>query len=519
MSALKGDQKRKSKATAGPGLRLAIDQGGMTARISGAVPPGTDRLVIQERITNLIQSKGIKYGVSAERVKGVVDALATGDTLDGVVIAKGLEPVPGDDARLELLVDIHSLTPEVDDKTGKIDVRDRGRLPLVTAGTPLVRLYPATKGKSGRDLFDKIIPPKHAKLLRLIAGRGVELREGGLLAVSTVDGMVSRPEEDTFEVLEILEIDGDVDFSQGHINFPGLVRIRGAVLPDFKVRCKNLEVEALEPGSMVEVSGDLVVHGGILRAAVKVGGSASATYISQSRMVCGGDLTVANELLQSRIQCGGAIRVTSATGRIVNSHLEAVRGVLTNDLVSSGKGGSVIRLGVSPAMLNRLYEAKRNVEKYRKERRQLSELIVGQREELDTMEQEMRATLTLLKDPREAHNADNLKAQLNMIRPLRENLKAGVEEGEKRLEDLLYIEQKTLRRIQEMEALIPVGAVWLDVRGTADASTEIKGPNSSITLESSKRAFSMREVEVKGPDDDGPRIVMRASPLREVARY
>lgn len=519
MSVRNTDDKATPKDSPGSaGLNLEIIEGGMTARITGGVPPGTDRLVIQERITNLVQTKGIKYGLVDDRVTAVVDALASGSKLTGTVIARGIEPVPGDDARLELLVDISSMTPQVDEKTGKIDVRDRGQLPLVEAGIPLARLYPATTGKPGRDVFDKIIPPQHAQLLKLTAGRGVELRQGGLVAVSTVQGMVSRPEEDKFEVLEILEVAGDVDFNQGHIDFPGLVRIQGAVLPDFKVRCKNLEVEALEPGSMVEVTGDLVVRGGIMRAAVKVGGSVSATYVTQTRMVCGGDLTVANELLQSRIQCGGTIHITSSTGRIVNCHLEAVRGVITNDLVSSGKGGSVIRLGVSQSMLDKIYEYKRKVQKCRKEREQLYGLLIGQKEELAGMEQEMRATLTMLKNPKEAHNADNLKAQLNMIKPLRENLKQAVEEGDKRLEDLLYIEQKTERLILEMESVLPTGAVWLDVRGTADASTEIKGPNSSVTLQSNKTAFSMREGEVKGPEDEAPRIVMRALPLREQAR-
>ena len=499
-------------------LRLDVTDSGMAARLSGGIALATEPAVIKESINDLVESEGVRYGLLPDNIKSAEESLSMGLELSGTIIARGSEPEKGEDARMELLVDIQSLIkPEASDK-GAVDIRDRGALPLVETGTPVARLHPSTKGTPGRDVFNKVIPAPHAKLLKLIAGRGVELGENGNLAVAAVDGMVSRPEEDKFEVLEILTIDGDVDFSQGHIDFPGLVVVRGAVLPDFRVRCKNLDVETMEPGSMADVAGDLVVHGGIMRAAVKVGGSVSATYIRQSRMVCGGDLVIENELLQTRVQCGGFACITSSTGRIVNSHLEAVRGALTTDIVSTGKGGTVIRLGVSSAFASDIAQAKRTVEINARERAQLGELLIAQRDELLTMEDEMRETLTMLKDPEQADNAENLKAQINMIKPLRENLKEGVTEGEKSLEEMIYQEQRLRGRIIEMESMLPTGVVWLDVRGKADASTEIKGPNASMVLNQTKSAFSMREVESKDPETGKISVIMRSSRLREDAR-
>lgn len=499
-------------------LRLEVTDSGMAARLIGDVEPGADRADIHERINDLVAETGVRHGLLSDSIKSAVEILAMGRPLPGAVIARGSEPEPGTDAHLEILVEIQSLIkPKKDDK-GKVDIRDRGALPLVKAGTPLAKLHPATKGTPGRDVFDKIIPAPHSKLLKLIAGRGVELEKSAFLAVASVDGMVSRPEEDKFEVLEILTIDGDVDFEHGHIDFPGLVVVRGAVLPDFRVRCKNLEVETMEPGSMADVAGDMVVHGGIMRAAVKVGGSVSATYVRQARMVCGGDLVIENELLQTRVQCGGYARITSGTGRIVNSHLEAVRGVLTTDIVSTGKGGTVIRLGVSSAFVNDIARAKRMVKTSEQDRAQLNELLIAQRDELVIMEGELRDTLAMLKDPAQADNVENLKAQISMIKPLRENLKEGLAEGEKELEEMVYQEQRLLVRIVDMESMLPTGVVWLDVRGKVDASTEIKGPHASMVFHQTKSAFSIREVELKDAETGKVSVVMRAGRLREEAR-
>jgi len=45
-------------------------------------------------------------------------------------------------------------------------------------------------------------------------------------------------EKGTIEVSEYLEIEGDVDYNTGNIEFPGIVIIKGDVKPGFVVRAK-----------------------------------------------------------------------------------------------------------------------------------------------------------------------------------------------------------------------------------------------------------------------------------------
>jgi uncharacterized protein (DUF342 family) len=464
-------------------------------------------------ITDLLKEKQVRFGLSSQDMTAAEEALESGKPINGAVLARGTPAQKGEDARLDILVDIERLVDEYDES--KVDVRDRGRLPLVNPGDPIAQLHPATKGLAGRDVTGRPILPPKGRILRLRAGHGAKLVQDGNLAVADAQGMVVQSEPDLFEVHEIFEVNGDVDFASGHIVFPGLVKVRGAILPDFKVRCGNLEVETMEPGSMVEVTGDLKVHGGIMGAVAKVGGSVEARYIRQSRIVCGGDVFVNNELVGSQIQSAGRITITSGTGRIVNSRVAAVKGMVTGDIVSSGKGNTVLRLGVSDSFAARVGAIKHAIEKLKRQERQFNEGLVGEIAELESTEKELREILADLnkKDLDEA-TRENLMAQVQMIKPIRATLKEGVEEGNKHLEEVIIEKQTLSDKLLEMEALIPTGAVWLDVRGTADSSTEIVGPHASLVLNHSQAAFSCRETETKDQDSDKTKIVIKLGPLR-----
>ncbi|CAO0819684.1 hypothetical protein DFAR_1060002 [Desulfarculales bacterium] len=90
-------------------------------------------------------------------------------------------------------------------------------------------------------------PP--VRLLRLQSGRGVALEDNDRMVVAAAKGSRNPPETKKIAVLDILEIKEDVAFKRRPVNFPGLVRVSGAVPPDFRVRAHRLEMEALETRS------------------------------------------------------------------------------------------------------------------------------------------------------------------------------------------------------------------------------------------------------------------------------
>jgi len=476
---------------------LTISPDGMTASLSGRVEPGADRRQIQVHLTNLLRERGVKFGLSYEDMRQAMLLLLDGQEIKNLVIARGTPPEAPADARIEVLVALPDKRAWRQDQQGNIDFRDRGAWPTVEAGARLAVLHPASPGKNGRNVLGQDVRPPAPRMLRLKKGRGVELQQDGRLAVATARGIINRPEEEKLEILEVLEIKGDVDFNVGHVEFPGLVRVRGAVLPDFRVRAHTLECETLENRSRVEVVADLKVNGGIMGAEVIAGGKVTARYVRQSSVSCGGDCVISNEIVSSQVSSNGRVMVTSSDGRIVNSQVSAIRGVATTDLISSAKSNTLVRLGVRPEFEQKLLAIKRQITALARERGQLEEVLVGQEHELSATEEELRGILAALADPGQQAQRENLLTQVHMIKPLRDTLKEGVVQGRQRLEDIAYETQRLNEKAAEMEALLPAGAAWLDVRGRAEAGIEIRAPRSSLVLERNQSSFSAREREIK----------------------
>ncbi len=496
-------------------LELSSDK--MEATLSGRAEPGADLRAVQLAVTNLLREHGIKHGLSVQEMRQAIEMLCQGKDISGLVIARGTPPEPGRDASIQMLVSLPGGQVGRQNAQGHVDFRDRGALPVIKPGTPIATLQAAQPGKPGRNVLGKDMAAPPARLLRLQKGRGVELEQNGTVAMATLKGILNRPSEERFEVLDVLEINGDVDFNVGHVNFPGLVRVKGAVLPDFRVRAHTLEVETLENRSRVEVTGDLRVAGGIMGCEILAGGRVSARYVRQSRIVCGGDCVVENEIVSSEVVSNGKVSISSGDGRMVNSQVAAIKGVSTNDLVCSGRGSMVVRLGVRPEFEQKLQNAKRQLTALAKEREHLQEVLVGQEQELSATEEELRGILASLNDPEQQANRDNFLTQVHMIKPLRDNLKEGVANGRTRLEDIAYEAQRLSEKMVEMQAFLPAGAVWLDVRGKAEAMSEIRTPRAALVLEQSSNSFSAREVEIKDKATGASTFAVKMGNLRSSA--
>lgn len=514
----KSGQDTQSDSAADTRLSLELLEGGLKAALSGGVPPELSPQQIKNMVVKLLGDNGIKHGVLAQEIVEAVKELAKGEKLQGMVVAQGVPPESGKDASVEVLVDLdsHRIGRLLED--GRIDFRDKGALPLVAPGTRLAVLQPGEPGKPGLDVKGQKIKPPLPRQLKLRAGPGVRIEEDGLVAVAVIQGIANQPEEAKFEVLEILEIRGDIDFASGHVDFPGKVRVSGAVLSDFKVQAKSLEAEEMEPGSEAEVSGDLTMRGGIMGAKVKAGGKITARYVRDTSLTCEGDLLVESEIVHSKIQCGGRVRITQGDGRIVNSQINAIKGVITGVIISSGVERTTIRLGVTAEILQELYNIRQNLKELSKEVSELEKSLADKHEELQGTENDLRNILASLKDPAQQAQRENLLGQVEMMKPLREELQGEVADQKERLEEISFRKQELEEKGAEMEAVMPPGAVWLDVRGLAEATTEIRGPRSSTVLNTKEHGFSATELEIQDEQTGALTPVMKLRPLRSSAR-
>lgn len=499
-----------------PKVMLQVTFGPMhvSAMLSGRADPGVDPKVVQRDITNLLKAHSVRYGLSGGAVRQAIISLAAGSSVENLVIAQGEAPKKGRDAVIEPLVDLGHNNIGKQKHWGHIDFRDKGPLPVAEPGQPIARLIPAQRGVVGKDVMGRRILAPSVRMLRLRAGKGCKLTPDGRQLIASAKGIVVRPEEEKFEVLEVLEIAGDVNYDTGHIDFPGLVKVKGAILPDFKVTAVSLEAGTLEPGSVVELEGDLVVNGGVMGTTIRTGGSVKARFVRDSRITCGKDLLVDNEIVQSQVSVEGKVVVSSTEGRIVNSRVSALLGVSTQDLRCAAQGSTVITLGVRPEIEKELAQLLRAIEKFKKEEHDLSDLVTGQEDELATTEQEIRSMIDNCRAASEPGQRDNLMTQIQMLMPLRDTLKEGVDDGRLRLQDLACEQQRLEERILHLRHLASGGKVWAEVRGKADAGVEFRGPRTMLVLETPQAAFSVGEVQEREDGKLTGRVLMQAGGLR-----
>jgi len=104
----------------------------------------------------------------------------------------------------------------------------------VNKGDTLVLKIPFTKGIDGFDVFGHIIKATPGRDIKLPTGKNTVLSADGLKLLADKDGVISFSDSNV-DILDIITIDGNVDFSTGNISHKGDVFIKGDVLPDFKV--------------------------------------------------------------------------------------------------------------------------------------------------------------------------------------------------------------------------------------------------------------------------------------------
>ncbi|MGZ5819694.1 MAG: flagellar assembly protein A, partial [Burkholderiaceae bacterium] len=122
------------------GYKLKIDNDKMAAKLT-LTPPYGGAPVTLFQIQLALQEKGIVKGIMTNEIEAALKAGVATDR----IIAQGLRPVRGLDARFQSLIpQIRERKPQVDER-GMADYRDLGQLIVVRPGDPLMCRTPPTE--------------------------------------------------------------------------------------------------------------------------------------------------------------------------------------------------------------------------------------------------------------------------------------------------------------------------------------------------------------------------------------
>ncbi|ENO76612.1 DUF342 domain-containing protein [Thauera sp. 63] len=310
-------------------LQITTSPDSMEARLT-ITPAEGGRAVTKDDVLEQLAGRGIYEGV---RVEEINRAIAAGIAQE-VVIARGREPVDGEDGRLEyLLPETRARVPNIR-PSGRTDYRDLGEIQVVREGDALMRRHPPTAGTPGLDVTGRPIPPTPGRDQRFASGlRGVRAQaEDPDLLVAASDGQPVRVRGGMM-VEPVYTVD-TVDMTTGNIRFDGTVKVRGDVKAGMRIEASgDIEIGGVVEPATLDAGGNIVVKSGVLGASNKkdsanhrihCDGSFSATYAQQARIEAGDSIFIDDLAMQCTLRAKNHIRIGNRRrGHVIGGVLHA----------------------------------------------------------------------------------------------------------------------------------------------------------------------------------------------------
>ncbi|MGM0460896.1 MAG: DUF342 domain-containing protein [Fibrobacterota bacterium] len=267
-----------------------------------------------------LKRAGVAFGIDTQ----ALEDMAQNEVVEeNVTVAHGKEPIPGRDGGIEYTVDLDkNLAPSVKDD-GSVDFRDVQTIVQLNKGDVVAKQVPPTQGTPGKSVTGEEIPATPGKPYTLSPAENIAVSQDGTQLIAQERGVVVK-EHDTLTLKNYLEINSDVDFSVGNINFPGKVIIDGDV----------------KPGFSVESGDDILIHGDIEAATIKSNGGS----IEAEKGVLGKNKAYLYS--PKRVNISFAQNATIESGGIINVensvlHCQCTCGTLTGESNSKVIGGRI----------------------------------------------------------------------------------------------------------------------------------------------------------------------------------
>lgn len=329
-------------------------------------PPFGGAPADEDSVTKALKTRGIKVALLSDAIaialeKGVCESL---------IVAKGIAPKKGKESTFTSLVqDQISSGPSVD-ATGKTNYHDINKFVVVEPGTQLMRRGAPSPGKSGTDVFGKVIPAESGDVLPFFGGiEGAEVSESDHdLLVATQKGHPIIHDRGV-SIDPVLQLT-NVSLATGNVNYDGSVLVKQDVADGLKI----------------EVTGDLIVEGVVGKATIiagnnviikqgLIGGTPSEEQISDQNF---GAIITAEGIVSARFATMAKIRAkkkisldeyashcdlyadeqiilgeNTGKGNLIGGKAQAFNLVSAKSLGSTGSTVTTIRVGAPPNTLEK----------------------------------------------------------------------------------------------------------------------------------------------------------------------
>jgi len=312
-----------------------------------------------EQLEEVLKLYHVTYGVNREKLTEIVQnpkAFFKSRTL----IAAGTASINGQDGSIQHQFNYYkdSKTPvELDD--GKVDFKEVTTIHNVRKGQLIAQRIPAAQGIPGIAVTGEELPAKSGKEARFKLGKNVVTDSEQIALYAAIDGMISLTERDKINVFPIFEVNGDVDYNIGNIDFVGSVVVRGRVLTGFKIKASgDIRITGSVEGADIEADGSVEISAGILghnKGNIRAGKRVKSSFI-QDATVIAEEVFVTQSIMHSTVRASKSVICKGTKGLIVGGIIQAGELVSARTIGNSMSTATVIEVGVLPELRNELVQ-------------------------------------------------------------------------------------------------------------------------------------------------------------------
>lgn len=275
------------------------------------------------------------------------------------LIASGDTPVDGADGFVEWMYELDRKEKRpLEREDGTVNYKEVISINNVRKGQVIAKRLPPQEGTNGRAVTGEVLFARAGKEARFKLGKNVVTDPEQTAIYAAIDGIVVKTDRDKINVFPVYEVNGDVDFNVGNINFVGTVVIRGNVQPGFSVQAAGdirvtggVEAAELEAGGSIEISAGIL---GQNKGFVKAGKNVKSSFIQDGNIEAGEEIVVSQSIMHSSLKAGRAVICQGTKGLIVGGTVQAGEKVVARTIGNSMSTTTVIEVGVVPELRNRL---------------------------------------------------------------------------------------------------------------------------------------------------------------------
>jgi len=332
-----------------------------------------------------LSSQGIKSGLQSDAIY-LISQRPQDFYFAQNVVAVGMPPKPGKDGYIKLLYgeDEDENRSPVEREDGSVDYKQVTKLANVKAGQLIAERVPAEPGVPGKAVTGEDIAPKEGKDAQFKIGKNVVVNPEKVAMYAAIDGLVTKTDKDKLNVFPVYEVNGDVDYNIGNIEFVGTVVVRGNILTGFRVKASgDIRVTGGIEGAEVESDGSIEITGGIIgtnKGYVKAGRNVRCSFIQEGNVIAGEDVLVTQSIMHSNVRAGKSVKCLGAKGLIVGGTIQAGERVTARMIGNSMSTATVVEVGVRPELRQELGDLRTTM-------RQLSESLDKTEKALSMLDQ------------------------------------------------------------------------------------------------------------------------------------